>query len=69
MIKSQCPTCKTEADFRYIGRQKGFGAVPDFDLYNCETCDSSFANDSLGLELIAESQIQIERNKDNRSQK
>ena len=50
-IRANCPTCKEKTEFLYIGRQKGFGVNPDFDLYNCEKCDSSFANETLGLEL------------------
>ncbi len=38
-----CPNCKSE-DFVFSGIQKGYGYVPDMELWTCTLCHSTFSD-------------------------
>lgn len=63
MIKAICTSCKDEREFRYIGRQDGFGE-PDLDLYNCMVCTTTLSNITFGIELIATESIERIKSED-----
>ena len=43
VLGNQCSNCKG-ADFFFSGIQRGYGFVPDMELWTCEKCGSTFSN-------------------------
>lgn len=43
VLGNQCSNCKG-ACFFFSGIQRGYGFVPDMELWTCEKCGSTFSN-------------------------
>jgi DNA-directed RNA polymerase subunit M/transcription elongation factor TFIIS len=41
-----CPNCKN-GDFMFSGLQKGYGYLPDMELWTCKHCYSTFSDGTL----------------------
>jgi DNA-directed RNA polymerase subunit M/transcription elongation factor TFIIS len=41
-----CPNCESE-EFMFSGLQKGYGLVPDMELWTCRRCHSTLSESSL----------------------